>query len=129
MPGHDIIVIGGSAGGLEAMNAIVSGLPADLPAAVFFVLHTSPHSPGLLPQIFNHRGPLPAAVSPVWTAPSSAAGPPVEGLTAVVTGGDRVAGLDPATGRERWSYRRGRCSHGTRPSLLQSRRAEVLTRR
>ena len=61
MAGHDIIVIGGSAGGLEAMNAIVGGLPADLPAAVFVVLHTSPHSPGLLPEILNHRGPLPAA--------------------------------------------------------------------
>jgi two-component system chemotaxis response regulator CheB len=42
------------------MNAIVRGLPADLPAAVFVALHTSPHSPGLLPEIFNHRGPLPA---------------------------------------------------------------------
>ena len=61
MAGHDIIVIGGSAGGLEVMKAIVSRLPADLPAAVFFVLHTSPHSPGLLPEIFNHSGPLPAA--------------------------------------------------------------------
>ena len=31
----------------------------------------------------------------------------MEGPTAVATGTDRVAGLDPATGRERWSYRRG----------------------
>ena len=61
MAGHDIIVIGGSAGGLEAMNVIVSGLPADLPAAVFVAVHASPHSPGLLPEIFNHRGPLAAA--------------------------------------------------------------------
>jgi outer membrane protein assembly factor BamB len=51
--------------------------------------------------------PLPATVRPLWTAPTTAAGRPVEGPTAVATGSDRVAGLDPATGRERWSYRRG----------------------
>ena len=51
--------------------------------------------------------PLPATVRPLWTVPSTAGGGPVEGPTAVATGTDRVAGLDPATGRERWSYRRG----------------------
>lgn len=39
MPGHDIIVIGASAGGVEALSQVVAGLPADLPAAVFIVLH------------------------------------------------------------------------------------------
>lgn len=61
MTGHDIIVIGGSAGGREAMIPIVSGLPAGLPASVFVALHTSPSSPGLLPEIFKYRGSLPAA--------------------------------------------------------------------
>jgi two-component system chemotaxis response regulator CheB len=61
MDGHDIIVVGGSAGALEALNVIVRGLPADLPASVFVALHTSPHSPGLIPEILNHRGPLRAA--------------------------------------------------------------------
>jgi outer membrane protein assembly factor BamB len=51
--------------------------------------------------------PLPATVRPLWTVPSTAGSGPVEGPTAVATGTDRVAGLDPATGRERWSYRRG----------------------
>jgi hypothetical protein len=51
--------------------------------------------------------PLPDTVRRLWTVPSTAAGGPVEGPTAVATGDDRVAGLDPATGRERWSYRRG----------------------
>lgn len=51
--------------------------------------------------------PLPATVRPLWTVSSTAPHGPVEGPTAVATGADRVAGLDPATGRERWSYRRG----------------------
>ena len=36
---HDIIVIGGSAGGLQALSVLLRGLPAELPAAVFAVLH------------------------------------------------------------------------------------------
>lgn len=33
MPGHDIIVAGASAGGVEALSRLVRGLPEDLPAA------------------------------------------------------------------------------------------------
>jgi hypothetical protein len=52
--------------------------------------------------------PLPASIRPLWSVSTRTAGQaPVEGPTAVVAGTDRVAGLDPATGRERWSYRRG----------------------
>jgi two-component system chemotaxis response regulator CheB len=36
---RDIIVLGASAGGLEALRVLLGGLPADLPAAVFVVLH------------------------------------------------------------------------------------------
>jgi two-component system chemotaxis response regulator CheB len=41
-----IIVIGASAGGIPAISTLCSGLPADLPAAVFVVLHMSPLSSG-----------------------------------------------------------------------------------
>lgn len=58
---HDIIVIGASAGGVEALQKVVRGLPSDLPAAIFVVVHTSPQSPGLLPEILNRTGPLPAS--------------------------------------------------------------------
>ncbi len=50
---RDIVVIGASAGGVEAVSQILSVLPADLPASVFVVIHTSPHSRSLLPQIFS----------------------------------------------------------------------------
>jgi two-component system chemotaxis response regulator CheB len=60
MPTHDIIVIGASAGGVEALRATVGALPADLPAAVFVVLHLPPEPPSLLPTILQRYGHLPA---------------------------------------------------------------------
>jgi two-component system chemotaxis response regulator CheB len=61
MPGHDIIVIGASAGGVEALTELVRGLPGDLPAAVFVVLHIPSYRPSDLPFILSRRGVLPAA--------------------------------------------------------------------
>jgi two-component system, chemotaxis family, protein-glutamate methylesterase/glutaminase len=60
MPGHDIIVIGASAGGVEVLVALAGALPRNLPAAVFVVLHIPAHSPSLLPEILNRVGPLAA---------------------------------------------------------------------
>ncbi|MDQ3704186.1 MAG: chemotaxis protein CheB [Chloroflexota bacterium] len=61
MPGHDIIVVGASAGGVEALSTLVRGLPKDLPAAVFVVLHVSPESPSMMPRILSRAGNLPAS--------------------------------------------------------------------
>jgi two-component system chemotaxis response regulator CheB len=60
MPGGDIVVIGGSAGGLTALQAVLHGLPQNLRATVFVVLHTSQNSPGLLPDLLNRVSALPA---------------------------------------------------------------------
>ena len=60
MASRDIVVIGGSSGALEALRAFVGHLGPDFPAAIFIVIHTSPDSPGLLPQILNQSGRLPA---------------------------------------------------------------------
>ncbi|MBX3066662.1 MAG: chemotaxis protein CheB [Anaerolineae bacterium] len=59
MTGHDIIVIGASAGGVEALKLLVSQLPADLPAAIFIVLHIPAHGGSALPTILERAGVLP----------------------------------------------------------------------
>lgn len=58
---RDIVVIGASAGGLPAVIEIAKGLPADFPAAVFVVIHTSPDSPGVLPTLLRRASRLSSA--------------------------------------------------------------------
>jgi len=60
---RDIIVIGASAGGLSALVELVRGLPRDLAAAVFVVVHTSPDNPSMLPQILARACELTASVA------------------------------------------------------------------
>ena len=60
MPLCDIIVVGGSAGAVEAMQELVRSFPPAMPAAVFMVLHISPDFNSMLPQILGRKGPLPA---------------------------------------------------------------------
>jgi len=45
---------------VEALRVLVAGLPADLPAAIFVVLHVPPTVPSALPRILGSAGPLPA---------------------------------------------------------------------
>ena len=44
--GRDIIAIGTSAGGLEALDKLIGQMPSDLPAAIFIVQHLAPESSG-----------------------------------------------------------------------------------
>jgi two-component system chemotaxis response regulator CheB len=60
MPAPQIIVVGASAGGVEALTSLARGLPADFPAALFAVLHVPPHGSSVLPQLIARAGRLPA---------------------------------------------------------------------
>jgi two-component system chemotaxis response regulator CheB len=61
MPGHDIVVVGASAGGVEALSQLARGLPPQIPAAIFVVLHTPPFGNSVLPLILKRAGRLPVA--------------------------------------------------------------------
>jgi two-component system chemotaxis response regulator CheB len=63
LPGHDIIVVGASAGGVNALKRLVGELPADLPATLFVVLHVSPEPHSQLAEILEAAGPLPASAA------------------------------------------------------------------
>jgi two-component system chemotaxis response regulator CheB len=58
MPVRDVIVIGASAGGVDALQRLCAGLPLDLQAAVFIVQHLSPSARSVLPQLLDKAGPL-----------------------------------------------------------------------
>ncbi|MCX6047588.1 MAG: chemotaxis protein CheB [Chloroflexi bacterium] len=60
---RDVIVIGASAGGVEALFSLMAQLPADIPAAIFIVLHTPNNTPSHLPQILNRVSALPAKIA------------------------------------------------------------------
>jgi two-component system, chemotaxis family, protein-glutamate methylesterase/glutaminase len=61
--GAGVIAIGASAGGVEALRAVVAGLPPELPAAVLIVLHIPRAAPSALPGILHRSGPLPAVAA------------------------------------------------------------------
>src|SRR5438067_12658369 len=58
MPSRDIIVMGASAGGVEALRAVLERVPKDLPASILVVLHVSPDHRSVLPRILDAVGPL-----------------------------------------------------------------------
>ena len=55
--GRNIIVIGTSAGGLEALDALIGQLPTDFPASIFIVQHMASENTGgaLLHRLSRHR--------------------------------------------------------------------------
>ena len=61
MAGHNIIVIGTSAGGLKALSAVLSRIPTGLGATIFVVQHLAPNRPSLLPKLLADICDLPVS--------------------------------------------------------------------
>jgi two-component system, chemotaxis family, protein-glutamate methylesterase/glutaminase len=62
VPATHAIVVGASAGGLDAVRTLLGGFPESVPAAIFVVIHTSPNSPGLLAAILDRWTKLPVVM-------------------------------------------------------------------
>jgi two-component system chemotaxis response regulator CheB len=58
-----IVVVGASAGGIEALVQVVRELPEDLDAALMVVLHMAPAGGAALAKILDRAGPLPAVAA------------------------------------------------------------------
>ena len=55
---RDVIVIGCSAGGIQALQDLVPQFPPGLEASIFVTIHLLPTVQSRLPDILNHVGPL-----------------------------------------------------------------------
>ena len=96
-------VLGAVAGLVVAAAVVAVAVPVVRHSDAFTTtVRTAPDAPVAPEQTVP-----PASVRQLWTAPTGAAAAPVGGPSVIETGANRVAGLDPATGRERWSYQRG----------------------
>jgi two-component system, chemotaxis family, protein-glutamate methylesterase/glutaminase len=91
MPTRDLVVIGASAGGLQALYAILGALPPSLPAAVVAVIHTR-STAGVLPQILRRRSGLAieTATDGAELVPGTVYVPPADRHVAVSRKGLRV---------------------------------------
>jgi two-component system, chemotaxis family, protein-glutamate methylesterase/glutaminase len=58
---NGLVVVGASAGGVEALTILVGGLPPGFQHAVAIVLHLSEVGPSAMPEILARAGSLPAA--------------------------------------------------------------------
>ncbi len=54
----DVVAVAASAGGVTALMAVLSGLPAKFPAAIVVVQHLDPHHRSLLVEILSRRSSL-----------------------------------------------------------------------
>lgn len=63
MAKRDIVVVGASAGGIEALEKLLSNIPADFPGTVFIVLHVAAQGTNMLASILDRPSRLPVSTA------------------------------------------------------------------
>ncbi len=51
----DVVAIGSSAGGLQALSRVLGPLPTDFPASVLIVQHLDPHHKSMMSDLLSHQ--------------------------------------------------------------------------
>jgi two-component system chemotaxis response regulator CheB len=102
---RNVIVVGASLGGHEALTGLIGTLPADLNAAIFVVMHVAPDGPSILGQLLDRVSPLPAA--------AAVDGEPIAPNRIYVAVPDRHLMIE----RDRVRLSRGPRENHTRPSI------------
>lgn len=113
---REIIVIGASAGGVEALRTVVSALPSDMPAAIFIVMHIPAWHESALPPILSRCSSIPAV------HPRS--GDPVEHSRIYVAPPDQHLIMDSSNQVQLWH---GPKENGFRPSINALFRSAAVT--
>ncbi len=92
MAERDLIVIGASTGGVQALTQVVAALPPGFPASVFIVCHLPAGYRSVLPEILSRAGPLLASQpgdgdrffpGHIYVAPGSASVPRQSGQNTI----------------------------------------------
>lgn len=112
---RDIVLIGTSAGGVQALQVLLGGLPADLGAAVFVVLHVPEGVESRLPAVLRR-----ASALPVDTAREGEQVRPGRVLVA-------PSGAHLLLREDRVQVRRGPKENGVRPSVDVLFRSAAMT--
>src|SRR5215813_957683 len=60
MANRDVLAIGTSAGGVEALIFLAKRFPRGFPAAILVTIHLPSHARSVLDELLTHTGPLPA---------------------------------------------------------------------
>jgi two-component system chemotaxis response regulator CheB len=104
MVNRDLVVVAASAGGIEALKGMLSGLPPDYGGVVLVVLHMPAGGGSALSTILDRAGPIPAT--------TAIDGEPLEGGRVYVCSGDHHLLL----GDGQVLVRRGPRENGHRPA-------------
>jgi two-component system chemotaxis response regulator CheB len=112
---RDLVVVGASAGGVEALRTVMSALPADFPGAVLVTMHLSAGSQSALARILDRAGPLPAR--------SARHGTPIEPGTVYVAPPDRHLLTEDGV----LVLTQGPTENGHRPAINATFRSAALT--